>query len=171
MARRSHSRFIRPQPRTKMWINAGVDEDQLTASSEHLLGVLNAAGLALRPFTILRTRMLIDYRSDQIAASEGPFGKFGMIVVTDTASGIGVTAVPSTNAEPEASWFVYEAVASVLKFSSAVGFQLGGSNQYVIDSKAMRKVGADDDIVLQFAQVAAVGALITTQGRMLIQLH
>ena len=75
MARRvSRARFIRPAPRTKMWIGDNVGTTVLTAATNTLVAGLNAAALLLRPFTILRTRIVIQYRSDQQAVTELPFG-------------------------------------------------------------------------------------------------
>ena len=170
MARRRHSRFIRPAPKTKMWIGAGVGVDTITASTLHLISSLSAATLLLRPFTVLRTRMDLAYISDQEAADETPFGVFASIVVTDAASAIGVTAIPSPSANPEADWFVFQAV-----HAHAVNLTGGdvALNEYnwTIDSKAMRKVGPDDDLLGMFSQQAAVGAFLVTNGRRLIQLH
>ncbi len=173
MARRSRSRFVRPNPRTKMWIGAGVGQDTIVSATKTLISTLSAGALLLRPFTILRTRQLIFYSSDQITAIEGPFGSYGKIVVTDTAAAIGVTAVPNpdtTAGDPDADWFVHESFASRFTFASAVGIMDIG---YVttVDSKAMRKVGPDDNVVSMFTQIPTVGALLITQGRMLIQLH
>jgi len=41
----------------------------------------------------------------------------------------------------------------------------------VIDSKAMRKVGPNQDIAGMFSSESNAGALLTIQGRLLIQLH
>ena len=175
MARsRSRARFVRPAPRTKMWIGAGVGSTALAASTKILVSTLSAGALLLRPFTVLRTRQLIAYRSDQSSAAEAPFGSYGKVVVTSTAAGIGVTAVPNPSGidgDPEADWFVWQAMSHIVQFQTGSGFTFGGSSQYVIDSKAMRKVGPDDDIVSMFDQQAAVGATLVSNGRMLIQLH
>ena len=56
-------------------------------------------------------------------------------------------------------------------FLSSVGFEGNIQTQYVIDSKAMRKVGSDDDLALVAAQETASGAVLVTNGRQLIQLH
>ena len=69
----ARKRFIRGgrSVRETMWIS--LDETQTTlasANSAALILVLNAAGLALRPFTIIRTRGTLLVRSDQLAASE-----------------------------------------------------------------------------------------------------
>ena len=45
------------------------------------------------------------------------------------------------------------------------------SHHYILDSKAMRKVGPDDNIVGMCTLDGGAGALFNTNGRMLIQLH
>ena len=175
MARRSRSRFVRPPVRTKMWIGAGVGRSTITASSKTFVASLSAGALLLRPFTILRTRMLISLFSDQEAADEGPFGSYGRIVVTDTAASVGVTAIPdpgSTTGDPDADWHVHQPVWQQLFIIGAISAVVtSGPTNWIVDSKAMRKVGPDDNIVSMYSDESGVGSFLTTQGRTLIQLH
>jgi len=171
MAHARRSRFVRPAPRTKMWIGNNIGTTNLPAATNVLVGVLNSAAKALRPFTILRTRTVIQYRSDQQVATEFAFGQYGQLIVTDSASAAGIASIPDPSTEPEASWHVHQVCFADFVFADATGFDANGGAQYVIDSKAMRKVGIDDDCVIIFAQVAGVGAQLTVQGRVLIQLH
>ncbi len=174
MANRSRGRsravFVRPAPKTKIWISSGLAEQALASGAATLLSSLNAAALALRPFTILRTRLEIMWRSDQSAASETPTGAIGIIVVKETASTIGVTAVPSPLAEPDADFFVYQGVTTSILSLSSIGV-LERGNRYVIDSRAMRKVGVQDDIIGVGETRSTGGAQFNQEGRILIQLH
>ena len=174
MARRTaRARFVRPPARTTMWIGSGVGITTVPESTKVLVSTLSSGSLLLRPFTILRTRMLIQWSSDQVAATETPEGDYAKMVVTDTAAAIGVTAVPdpsSVDGDPEADWFLFQSLISRVAFSSAVGVTRMGW-QYTVDSKAMRKVGPDDDIVAVVSETGAVAARLITRGRMLIQLH
>ena len=173
MARRTRGRFVRPSPKTKIWIGAGVGQTTIAGSTVVLVSTLSAGALLLRPFTVLRTRMNIGYFSDQNAATETPFGDFGIMVVTENAVAIGITAIPSpgsTGGDPDADWYVHQAVMSRLQFGSSVGF-VEAAEQYEVDSKAMRKVGPNEDLALVFTQESTVGAVIVTHGRMLVQLH
>ena len=175
MARRHTRGFVRPAPRTKMWIGAGVGRTVIVASAKSLISTLSAGALLLRPFTILRTRQLVSWFTDQEAADEGPFGAYGKIVVTEQASSVGVTAVPSPGTiagTPEADWFVHQNVWTQFVVIGAISASVVSSpNSYEVDSKAMRKVGPEDDVVSMFQEEAGVGGFLTTQGRMLIQLH
>ncbi len=169
MARQTRARFVRLPPRTKMWIGVSAPPVVVLASSNTIIAQLSASALLLRPFTILRTRFDCLFSSDQTGASETPFGQFGFGVFTDTASGSAVR-MPDPATNPEASWYVHQSVIHEFTFISGVGTQSNGT-LYTIDSKAMRKVGPDDDAVMIHAQVAAVGATISALGRTLIQLH
>ena len=93
MARRRRS-FVRPAPRTKIWIGNGVNSTVLSASTVTLVGTLSAGALILRPFTILRSHLEVLYSSDQIGASEIPFGTLGEIVVTEAAAAAGIASIP-----------------------------------------------------------------------------
>ena len=125
--RRSAGRFTRPPKKTTVWIGFGVGVTALGASGRTLVGVLNAAALALRPFTILRSRQQVGLITDQESAAELPFGSLGAIVVTDTASGIGVTAIsdPGTvsGGDPDADWFLHQSMFNDFRFITGVGFQ------------------------------------------------
>ena len=175
MARRTaRARFVRPAPKTKMWIGAGVGSTTIVASSVQLISLLSAGALALRPFTVLRTRMLITYRSDQLAADEVTFGSYGRIVVSDQASAAGAASIPDPGTiagDPDADWFVHQPVFQAFDAASATGLTWGLSQQYVIDSKAMRKVGPNEDEVAMFSEEGGFGGVLVTQGRSLIQLH
>ena len=175
MAGRSRGpvRFVRPKPRTKMWIGFGVGSTSISGNSATLIATLSAGALLLRPFTILRTRGIIAYRSDQVAASENPFGTFADLVVTDTAAALGITAIPDPGSDPESRWWVFQELHSHFRLLSSVGFESvqGSGHVFTIDDKAMRKVGPDEDVAGVASQLSAVGATIYTRGRRLIQLH
>ena len=172
MARR-HARFVRPNPRTKMWIGAGVGDETLSGSTLTFSSSYSAGALLLRPFTILRTRMDILFYSDQEAADETYHGTYGEVIVTDAAVAVGVTALPNpsgVSGDPEQDWFVWQAMSG-RAVVTAVGNEGLAGWHYVIDSKAMRKVGPSDDSVTMIDMEGAAGARIVTNGRQLIQLH
>jgi len=174
MARR-HSRvsFTRPPPRTKIWVGAGVGQTTLGGSAKTLVVLLGSGGLALRPFTILRTRMLLTFESDQEAATERATLSYGEIVVTEAAAGVGITALPDPSGisgDADADWYVWQAAQVTFQHKSSVGTLLP-MVEYVIDSKAMRKVGPDDQVVGVASMETAAGGLMFLNGRQLIQLH
>jgi len=131
---------------------------------------LNATALALRPFTIVRFRGWMHVVSDQIAATETYIGDVAMAVVSEQASALGVTAVPTPLTDKGSDlFFVYEQLGTRLQFADATGFINNGVSKE-IDSKAMRKVNGDQDVVMVVENEIA-GCVITTTGRFLVKLH
>ncbi len=172
MARRtSRVRFVRPAKSTKIWFGAGVALVTLTTGTAQLLTSLSASALLLRPFTIIRTRLSLTFRSDQIAGSESPTGAYSRIVAKDQAVAAGIASLPSPLTEPDADWFVYQGMSDVVTFATAAGYEGHQGVRYEIDSKAMRKVGINEDIISIFELRTAGGALLNVEGRTLIQLH
>ena len=169
MARRNQ-RFVRPAPRTMIWIGAGLTRTAVAASSAVLLGVLNAAALALAPFTIMRSRLTLHYETDQTAATERPQGAFGIVVVKEQATTAGIASLPTPVTEPNAEWFVYQGMIAPFIFGDATGFSPVGT-QYEIDSKAARKVGVNEQIAVIAENRVAVGSDVTMEGRFLLKLH
>jgi len=144
-----------------------------SASTAVIQTSLNAGALALRPFTIVRTRGHILYRSDQESAAENQDVSFGMAVVSDQSVAIGVTAVPTPFADNGSDlWFVYESMSARFGFITGVGFDQQSGVERIVDSKAMRKVEGGQDVIIA-AETADIsgGVTITSFVRMLIKLH
>ena len=168
-------RFVRSKKGTMLWLQAAPNStpQPVGAASAVLLSTLNAAALALRPFTILRQRGILAWQSDQAGATEDPHGIFGSIVVTDTASGVGITAIPDPLTDPDASWVVFQPLFTRFRFVSAAGIfeNPGEGSTYTYDSKSMRKVGNNDDLVTVAVNGSSFGAEILQVGRTLVKLH
>jgi len=98
-----------PGPRRDtLWFFIGSSVVNLTALGGTLLTSLNAAALSLRPFTVIRTHLSVHLRSDQFAASEEQAAGVGMAVVSDEASAIGVSAIPTPVTDAASDlWFVH----------------------------------------------------------------
>ncbi len=176
MARRarSNSRFVRPAPRSNIWVSTNISLVNISAgATATLLATLNAAALLLRPFTIVRTRFVLGVQSDQQVAGETQQGAMGMQVVTETAAAAGIASLPTPLTETDADFFVYQPWAFSFLFASAVGVQEnnGMGNYWTVDSKAMRKVGTDDDVAWTVEGVNSNGYNIGSVGRMLVKLH
>ncbi len=158
-------------PRKTVWLSIDTVSSTLSgAPSAILANSLNAAALALRPFTIVRTRGIFHVASDQTAATESYMGDLAMAVVSDQASAIGVTAVPTPLTDKGSDlFFVYEQGVGRFQFSDATGIFEAGK-QISWDSKAMRKVDDDQDVVLVVENELA-GCVVRSSGRMLVKLH
>jgi len=142
------------------------------ANTAILLTSLNAAALALRPFTVIRTRGQVCIRTDQLAASETQFGGYGMAVVSDQASAIGITAVPTPVTDDGSDlWYLYQSLMAEIRFGDATGFA-DMSRCYQVDSRAMRKVEDGQDVI-EVVESAGIGAgwVLSSYQRTLIKLH
>ena len=164
-------RVITPQRRTSVWFAMGLTNVFAGGNAKTQLLVLNAAALALRPFTVIRTRLWIQIISDQSAAAEVAQGAFGLIVVQEEASAAGAASVPGTISETDASFFVYEPFVNTFDIATAVGFHEPAGTQIHVDSKAMRKVGISEDVVANVELRSAPAINIAMEGRMLVKLH
>ena len=71
------------QKRFTSWFEFQPISTTFTGSGGTIIASLNAAALALRPFTIVRSRFLLSVISDQITASENYVGALGMAIVSD----------------------------------------------------------------------------------------
>ncbi len=171
MARRvARPRFVRPAKSTKVWLGAGFAAANVPDATAVLLQTLNAAALLLRPFTVLRTRMMIVCISNQVIATESFQGVFSHQVVKEAAATAGAASVPTPLTETDADFHVYQPYAGEFTFLDSTGVNRE-TEQYVIDSKAMRKVGLDDDIAVIVQNRGSDGIIIGGEGRFLIQLH
>ena len=154
--------------RLTTWFEFPPATTTIGGSTASLIGVLNAAALAMRPFTVIRSHIAFAVKSDQAAAIEQQNVGFGMAVVSDQSIAIGVTAVPTPITDLASSlWFLHS-----LNFAeeSALTDRTKPHSVRYLDSKAMRKVeiGQDIAIVIETAAVGQ-GAIVTAGGRFLVK--
>jgi ribosomal protein S18 acetylase RimI-like enzyme len=160
--------------RETLWFTFPPASNVLAAASVAVIShSLNAVALALRPFTVVRTRITYHARSDQIAALENWDAALGLAVVSDQASAIGVTAVPTPDTDRGSDlWFVFAEIMGTVGFVTGIGVAPEFSKNLGVDSKAMRKVEEGQDIVVvQEATAISAGVFTQVAGRMLIKLH
>jgi len=163
--------------RETIWF--GFNESRSTLASANtavLVHTLNAAALSLRPFTIVRSLFHWSVRSDQTGASENYSAGFGIAVVTDQASAIGVTAVPTPFTDLGSDeWLLHDVIDGRFEFISGTGVEansLSPRGGKLIESKAMRKVENGSDIVTVVENDSiGFGTVVYLVGRMLVKLH
>ena len=175
MARRRGSfRAAVRQRRESLWLSIDPSSTTLAAASTAVvINLFNAAALALRPFTIVRTRGYWFVSSDQAAASENYGASLGYCVVSEQASAIGVTAIPTPETDRGSDlFFVHETLYGSFLFADATGFSDISGLTASYDSKAMRKVNEDEqmNVVLETPAIASSGVVLHA-ARMLIKLH
>ncbi len=158
--------------RETAWFSFPFASNNAAASATAVLQYsLNAAALAMRPFTVVRTHFNWYCLSDQVAASETFIGNFGLAVVSDQATAIGITAVPTPATDLGSDlWFLIDQWPADFQLINANGQVPVDSRK--IDSKAMRRVDIGEDIVgVIEAGIGGSGVVVKTVGRMLVKLH
>jgi len=161
--------IVRPTKRQMVWFGIDIDPTALPADGTILLGSLTASALLFRPFTVVRTHLLIHVQSDQEVASETYIGALGMIVSSDQATG---ATLPVPIANVDADFFLWEPWIGAFNLVSGVGYTEPTGYVSKVDSKAMRKVGPNQDIrVMAESASPTAGQIVSVLGRMLVKLH
>ena len=161
------------QKRLTSWFQFQPVRTVLTASGGTLIFSLNAPALALRPFTVVRSRFELWIQSDQEAVSENQCAAVGMAVVSDQAVAVGVSAIPTPITDMGSDlWFVHQILNSKVTIITAVGAFSEGQG-YSVDSKAMRKVDIGQDLVVvaELSSATSSGFDINIGGRMLVKVN
>jgi len=157
--------------RETQWIAAGGWTNiTMTTSGGTILFSLDAVGLALRPFTVIRSHFELLLISDQAAAIEVQLGAIGVCVVSDQASAIGITAVPTPITDAESDlWQTHQFYAAD---ESNLTDRTKNGTHMSVDSKAMRKVNADEDLLTVVEMdTTGNGQILSVAVRQLIKLH
>ncbi len=114
--------------RETVWIDVVESFNALAVGTSILLNVTGAGVLALRPFTVVRTRGMIGIRTDQVAATEDQAASFGYAIVSDQAVAIGVTAVPTPVTDRSSdAWFVYEDILADINSVGSATSNMGNT--------------------------------------------
>ncbi len=156
-----------------MWVGKDLTTNNVNTSNVVMIRSANAALLALRPFTVVRSHVFLSLQSDQVIATEDQQVAFGGCVVSDQAVAIGVTAVPTPLTDLGSDlWYMWKMLQNSFALLSAIGVATNFNKTWEIDSKAMRKVEDGQDIIDVF-EVASTsdGLSLTSVGRMLLKLH
>ena len=120
--------------------------------------------------TILRTVGILSIVTDNSAASEEQIGAFGMILVTDAALAVGVTAMPGpvTDADDD-GWMLY------VPFSQTIAIGAAGvieSKQYSFDFRGKRIVRGGVNMAIMIENAHATNAFdASVMLRLLSQLR
>ena len=160
-------------PRETSWIGIALTNSSISSIGS-VLNSFNAAALAKRPFTIVRTYLEVFMISDQVVASEDQLAGIGIAVVSEEASTIGATAVPTPLDNLSSDlWLLHSLLFGSFTFLDATGFNDVQGVSRTIDSKAMRKVNDDQDVVVvaESDTTLGEGLIMAVGGRFLIKEH
>ena len=106
--------------------------------------------------TIVRVRGVLSVRSDQASVVEEQFGAMGFIIVTDNAVAAGAASIPSPQTDSDDDgWFVWVPFAQ----DGIQGSANKGSNQYVIESKAMRRLESGQQLAVMVENIHSTEGL------------
>jgi len=158
--------------RETLWADVVASRTGIAAAGTAVLINVTGAGLlALRPFTVIRTRGEFLVQSDQSAATEFYIGRVAAAVVSDQAVAIGVTALPTPATDAGSDlFFMYEGRIGAFDLVGTSISSVVESRAY--DSKAMRKVEDGSQIVFTIeAGLIGNGMEIGHYARILIKLH
>ncbi len=112
------------------------------------------------------------WASDQTTTDEWPQGATGLIVVNDQALAAGIASIPDPITNGDAPWYVWQGLETHFVTATEIGVIEVAGQQFTIDSKAMRKVGSNEDVAVVAVNAHATqGARIGLVGRMLIKTH
>ncbi len=156
--------------RLSSWFGFAPTETTLTSGAA-IIYSLNAVALALRPFTIVRSHFALQIRSDQAAAIEQQAGAFGICVVSDQATAVGVTAVPTPSSESASDlWFIHQYFNAD---ASDLTDRTKPATRIFVDSKAMRKVDIGQDVIVLVENAVSIGSgfIVNVSGRMLVKVN
>ena len=143
----------------------------MSATGGTLIFSLNATALALRPFTIIRSRFELYLKSDQDTGSEDQVAGFGIAVVSDEAAAAGVGSIPTPISELGSDlWFVSQILMSSIEAGATNVETAINGRGYTVDSKAMRKCSVGQDIVVVGERSGAgAGIELFVGGRILVK--
>jgi len=166
-ARHGFGRPARRSGRKSVWLQFAFQSTTNVGNGSSIIFSLNAAALALRPFTIVRSHFDFYLHSDQAAAAENQVALWGAAVVSDQAAAVGITAVPTPNTELGSSlWF---AIRGMFANATNLTDVTNGGQKYSLDSKAMRKVEVGQDVVLVEENPSSSGYILRMVGRILVK--
>ena len=169
----ARKQFVRRESvrRLTSWFQFQPIEATMTGGGGTLYFTLNAAALALRPFTIVRTHFEFALRSDQAAAIELQTAGVGMAVVSDQASAIGVSAIPTPITDMAFDlWFLH---TILMADESSLTDRTRPATYRSVDSKAMRKVDIGQDLVIvgELDATTSAGLILKMSGRILVKVN
>ena len=134
------------------------------AASKVLLGSFSLSNPNIDE-TLLRTIGLLAVKTDQAAQTEQQQGAFGIIVVSDAAIAVGITAIPGpvTDIEDD-GWVVYVPIQQNFLLVTGAGFDTAGSVQYHFDMKGKRKTQEGERLALVVENAQATHAFDIALG-------
>ena len=156
----------RAPKRTTQWVGSA---DQGTVAVAAGAKVIQQSNATLGGTTIVRTRGVMDMRPQGFSADIEVIGALGIGLVSDQAFAAGIASIPGPFTDPDwDGWFMWEAFSYRFELTTDVGRMII-PYLMTLDSKAMRKVGQNQTLVVMVESQAAAFAA-SVHFRMLVKL-
>ncbi len=98
--------------------------------------------------TVVRVRGEVSITPQAFSADVTIVGAYGVAIVSTDAFAAGAASVPGPFDDADwGGWLVWRSFSRIFEFADATGF-FWGSFEQEVDSKAMRKMGSNDTMVL-----------------------
>ena len=146
------------------WEGGNTDIADLVVATAQAVTVLTETQLENFPTpTLIRTRGRLTGFTDT-SSTPGAFGVvgLGMIVVTASAAAVGVTAIPTPLTDLGSDWLWWDSMTLGADAGDVIGSEIT-IDRLSIDSKAMRKIGNNQVVLL-------VAELLTCEGTLVVNL-
>ncbi len=156
MGRRYPNQQRRSRPNRSWSLSTSAVYQTVPAASKVLLGGFSLSNVNIDE-TILRVVGGISVLSDQAISEETQVGAFGMILVTDAAVSVGITAIPGPVTDgADDGWFVHQSFFQTTKNDVSSP----ADRWYGIDSKAKRIASEGQQIALVCENFHATHGLV-----------
>ena len=163
MARKQFVR--RTSTPNRSWSGSSFGSQTIAGNTAVLLGTFTLSNPGIDE-TVLRTLGSFNVRSDQNVATEVQQGAIGMIVVSDQAVSVGITAIPHPVTDiADDGWFLFAPISQSLQFSDATGVNY--APRYDFDSKAKRVTHDGQSIAIVVENSTTQGFSLSMVLRML----
>ena len=172
MARQFRNRPTRSRPNRSWGGVATPAFVTIPAASKVLIGgfLANNAGI---DETIMRVVGKMAVKTDQDAGTEFQIGALGMMVVTDAALAVGITAIPGPVTDiNDDGWFLYVPIVQAIQVASSIGLDAQAGVGYDFNSRGRRIVELGSNVVIVVENIHATqGFLVAIVMRLLSQVR
>jgi len=144
---------------TKDWAGVVIPETTIGTTQAIIATLVDA-----EPITLLRSRGELMFAAIPDAAGDDDVIGVGLIVVSDASAGVGGASVPGPINDLSAPWIWHTFVPLLASGAAVDGASIGENARVVIDSKAMRKIGLAESLILVVEASTGTFASITVTG-------
>ena len=150
----------RSRKRQTSWHGASVDVADLIVGTSQVAVIVTEATMETFPTpTIVRARGRLALTAD-VSSTPGGVASVAMGLITVTAAALAAPAVPSPLTDIGSDWLWYDSAQVGASAADVIGEEVT-IHRIILDSKAMRKVGNNQALVLVVEQITCEGTMVT----------